>query len=319
MASVVISKRELVAPMAEQHIPVLLEEVVRSLHPHPEGIYIDGTVGRGGHAAAIMDGAGGHARLLGLDADPRSLTLAGETLAQFGNAVALQEGNFRHIAALAEESGFARVDGILLDLGISSMQLDATGRGFSFQDTESLDMRFSPRQQVTALDLVNTCPESALADLIYRYGEERQSRRIARTIVARRPITTAAELAAVVSSAMPRRGKIHPATRTFQALRIAVNDELDALREALPQALGLLTPGGILAVISFHSLEDRIVKELFQREARDCVCPPSTPVCVCDHKAQVRLPHRRPIAPTPEEVNRNPRSRSAKLRVAEKL
>ena len=319
MASVVIGRRELVAPMVEQHIPVLLEEVVRSLHPHPEGVYIDGTVGRGGHAAAIMDGAGGHARLLGLDADPRSLTLAGETLAQYGNAVALREGNFRHIAALAEESGFAPVDGILLDLGISSMQLDATGRGFSFQDTESLDMRFSPRQQVTALDLVNTCPESALADLIYRYGEERQSRRIARTIVARRPIITAAELAAAVSSAMPRRGKIHPATRTFQALRIAVNDELDALREALPQALGLLTPRGILAVISFHSLEDRIVKELFQREARDCVCPPSTPVCVCDHRAQVRLPHRRPIAPTPEEVNRNPRSRSAKLRVAEKL
>lgn len=319
MTSITIVKREHVKPMAAEHTPVLLEEVVAGLRPRAKGVYIDATLGAGGHAAALLKAAGPDVLLLGLDADPHALAIASENLEPFGNSVILREGNFRRLSALAEEAGFTQVDGILLDLGVSSAQLEAKGRGFSFNDTESLDMRFSSRQQVTAFDLVNACPESALSDIITRFGEEPAARRIARTIIAHRPIVTAAELARVVAGATRRRGKTNPATRTFQALRIAVNDELDALRDVLPQAIRLLAPGGILAVISFHSLEDRIVKEFLHREARGCVCPPGLPACICGHVAQVKLPQRRPIQPTQDEIARNPRSRSAKLRLAEKL
>ena len=301
------------------HVPVMLEEALEGLRPQPGGRYIDGTIGAGGHAAALLTAAGSGATLLGLDADPEALTIARSRLEPFGDNAILVETNFRFSQPVAEELGFTEVDGILLDLGISSMQLRSTTRGFSFTDAHALDMRFGPHQHLTAADVVNRCPEAALADLIYRYGEEPASRRIARAIVAARPVSSSAQLADTVAMAVGRRGRTHPATRTLQALRIAVNNELDTLREALPQALHLLRPGGRLVVISFHSLEDRIVKEFFQQESRDCVCPPAAPVCVCNHKTQLKRITRRALRPRAEEVAKNPPSRSAKFRVAEKL
>jgi len=306
--------------MPEIHVPVLREEVVQALHPRPGGVYIDGTVGMGGHSAAILQAAGAEARLLGIDADPEALAHAARALLAFQDAVVLDEGNFRHVGSIAEDLGFTAADGVLLDLGVSSLQLDTAERGFSFRGADPLDMRFSPHQQLSAADLVNTCPEQALADVIFRFGEEPASRRIARQIVAHRPIRSGDELAAIVARSVGGRRKgIHPATRTFQALRIAVNDELNALKDALPQALQLLRPEGRLAVISFHSLEDRIVKQFFQEEARGCICPPRTPVCVCGRTPRLRLVTRRPIRAGLEEVARNPRSRSATLRVAERI
>ena len=306
-------------PVAENHIPVLLREAVAGLEPHPGGVYIDGTVGTAGHAVAVLEAAGPGARLLGIDADPQLLARAAQRLEPFGDAVVLEMGNFRHLRAVAEDLGFTNVDGILLDLGVSSLQLGSPDRGFSFQDEGVLDMRLSPHQRVTAADLVNSCPEQALADLIFRYGEEPAARRIAHHIVVARPLHTTTELAGTVARAVPRRGSIHPATRTFQALRIAVNDELGALREALPQAMTLLATEGRLAVISFHSLEDRIVKEFFRMESRGCVCPPQTPLCVCGHLAQLRVITPRPVRPSPEEVAKNHRSRSARLRIAQRV
>jgi 16S rRNA (cytosine1402-N4)-methyltransferase len=214
--------------------------------------------------------------------------------------------------------GFDQVDGLLLDLGFSSRHLAEAGRGFSFQLDGPLDMRFDPSHGPSAADLVNHSPEEKLAEILWQYGEERHSRRIARAIVTARPVTTTTQLAAVVASVIGRRGRLNPATRTFQALRIAVNDELGALTEVLPQACDLLRPGGRLAIISFHSLEDRLVKHFLQRESRDCICPPDLPVCACDHKAALRIRTRKPIRPTAQEIGLNPRSRSAKLRVAER-
>ncbi|HLE81179.1 MAG TPA: 16S rRNA (cytosine(1402)-N(4))-methyltransferase RsmH [Dehalococcoidia bacterium] len=314
-----VSALEEAQAVAEQHVPVLLKEAVTALRPHPDGTYIDATIGLGGHAGALLAAAGPDVRLLGLDADPQALAGARRTLEPCGDAVLLVEANFRYLAEVAEQLEFAQVDGILLDLGVSTLQLQGLGRGFSFLRDEELDMRFSPTQRLTAADMVNTCPERALADLIFRYGEEPHARRIARRIVASRPIRTTGQLADIVAAATGRRGKTHPATRTFQALRIAVNDELAALRDVLPQALSLLAPGGRLAVISFHSLEDRIVKEFYATESRDCICPPATPLCVCGHVSRLRVITRRPLRPSPDEITRNPRSRSAKLRVAEKL
>lgn len=304
----------------EAHVPVLRDEVVEALQPRPGGVYVDGTIGMAGHSTALLQAAGAGARLLGIDADPEALANAARKLLSFGDAVILEEGNFRHMGSIAEDLGFTGVDGVLLDLGVSSLQLDSAERGFSFRGADPLDMRFSPHQQLSAADLVNTCPEQALADLIFRYGEEPASRRIARQIVAHRPIGSGEELARIVARSVGGRRKgVHPATRTFQALRIAVNDELNALKDALPQAQGLLQAGSRVAVISFHSLEDRIVKQFFQREARGCICPPRTPVCVCRRTPRLRLVTRRPIRAGLEEVSRNPRSRSAILRVAERI
>ena len=314
-----VSALEEAQAVAEQHVPVLLKEVVTALRPRPDGTYIDATIGLSGHARALLAAAGPDARLLGLDADPQALAGARRTLEPCGDAVLLVEANFRYLSEVAEQLEFAQVDGILLDMGVSTLQLQGLGRGFSFLRDEELDMRFSPTQRLTAADMVNTCPERALADLLFRYGEEPHARRIARRIVASRPVRTTGQLADIVATAAGRRGKTHPATRTFQALRIAVNDELGALRDVLPQALSLLVPGGRLAVISFHSLEDRIVKEFYATESRDCICPPTTPLCVCGHVSRLRVITRRPLRPSPEEISRNPRSRSAKLRVAEKL
>ena len=303
------------------HQPVLLEEVIQALRPHSEGVYVDGTIGAGGHAAAILSASAPHGQLFGLDQDKNALAIAKQRLAKFGDRVHLLHANFDQLQRLATQYHFPLLDGILLDLGVSSMQFDRPERGFSFQADGPLDMRMDETGGQTAADLVNHLPERELADLIYRYGEERQSRRIARAIVSARPLRRTKELAQVVAGAMAgkrsRPAKIHPATRTFQALRIAVNDELGALERAMPQALNLLKPGGRLAVISFHSLEDRIVKQYFRQESQDCICPPEQPVCTCRHKASINIITKRPIMPSSAEVNENPRARSAKLRVVE--
>ncbi len=302
------------------HLPVLYQETIRGLQPRAGGRYVDGTVGAGGHAYGILDASAPDGLLLGLDLDPQALTLAAEYLAPFGERVILREASYLTIAQQITALGWPAVDGILLDLGLSSMQLDTPQRGFSFQEDAPLDMRFSPRAPQTAADLVNTLPEEDLANILYRYGEERRSRQIARAIVAARPIHTTRQLAEVVAhSTHSGRPGMHPATRTFQALRIAVNQELETIERALPMAFQSLVPGGRLAVISFHSLEDRIVKHLFLQESRDCLCPPQQPVCTCGHKASLRLITRKPIQATPEEIQKNPRARSAKLRIAEKL
>ncbi len=306
---------------ASAHEPVLLEEVLRFLRPHAGGVYIDATVGGGGHAEAILEKSAPDGRLLGLDADPDALRRSQRRLHRFGRRVVLVHANFDRLQSVAERYGFVPADGVLMDLGVSSDQLADAARGFSFLRPGPLDMRMDPSLPHTAADLVNTLDEEDLARLIRAYGEEPYARRIARAIVRARPIYTTTELADLIARVVPRRPgqRLHPATRTFQALRIAVNDELGALERALPQALAVLRPGGRLAVITFHSLEDRIVKHFFRREARDCICPPRQPVCTCGHKAQVRILTPKPVVPSPEEVERNPRSRSAKLRVGEKL
>ena len=306
--------------MSPTHLPVLLEEVLAVLAPHAGGLYIDATLGGGGHAEAILDASSPDGRLLGLDADPRAIARVEKRLARFGSRVVLVHANFRHLESVAKAQGFHQVDGILFDLGVSSYHFDEADQGFSFRKEGPLDMRLDPTRGPSAADIVNTLDEEALADILYRYGEERRSRRIARAIVAHRPITTTTQLAEIVVRAVGRRpgSRIHPATRTFQALRIYVNDELGALEAALPQALTLLKPGGVLAVITFHSLEDRIVKHFLRQESRDCICPPHAPMCTCGHKAQIELIHRKGITPTAHEIARNPRSRSARLRSARK-
>jgi 16S rRNA (cytosine1402-N4)-methyltransferase len=311
--------------MADQpHIPVLLNAVLNglSISAHPAGWFVDGTVGAGGHAAAILSAAP-ESHLLGLDRDPAALTLAAERLAPFGERAALRHASYERLADLVPGwlGDPAGADGILLDLGLSSMQVDDPGRGFAFMSEGPLDMRFDPTSGgMTAADIVNTWDADEIADILFRYGEERHSRRIAQAIIGARPILTTRQLAEIVAGAYrgPRE-KIHPATRTFQALRIAVNDELGAVERVLPRAVSLLRPGGRLAVISFHSLEDRIVKQTFKEEATDCLCPPRQPICTCGHVARVELITRKPITPDEAEIAQNPRSRSAKLRIVERL
>jgi 16S rRNA (cytosine1402-N4)-methyltransferase len=301
---------------AEEHVPVLYREVLTGLQVRPGGRYIDATVGAGGHATRILEASTPDGRLLGLDADPEAVTFARRILKRFGDRAVVAASDFRALQGAAGAHGFEEVDGVLMDLGFSSRQLAAAERGFSFDRDGPLDMRLDPNQGQTAADLVNDLSETELAELLWRYGEERHSRRIARAIVAARPVTTTGQLAELVVNRVGRREKIHPATRVFQALRIAVNDELGALAEALPQARDLIRPGGRLAVIAFHSLEDRLVKQFYQQEAQDCICPPDMPVCVCGHRATLGIVTRKPIQPSDEEVSRNPRSRSAKLRIA---
>lgn len=307
------------------HQPVLYQEIIHAIQPQQGGLYVDGTVGAGGHAWGILQASSPDGRLLGLDLDPQALALAQERLAPFRERVVLRRASYHNLRQQMAELGWPAVNGILLDLGASSMQFDTPERGFSFLADAPLDMRFDPSKPVTAADLVNSLSEAELADLIYRYGEERWARQVARAIVRARPLYTTHQLARVVSGAVRRKdsesrsGGIHPATRTFQALRIAVNDELQTLEVALPEALAALTSGGRLAVISFHSLEDRLVKQFLRRESRDCLCPPKQPICTCSHRASLREITPRPIRPQPAEREANPRSRSAKLRVAEKL
>ncbi|HEY5574717.1 MAG TPA: 16S rRNA (cytosine(1402)-N(4))-methyltransferase RsmH [Anaerolineales bacterium] len=302
------------------HQPVLYNEIIHALQPQSSNSYVDGTLGAGGHARGILEASFPDGRLLGMDVDPQALAVAQERLAEFGSRAVIIQASYTTLSEQLDELGWDKVDGILLDLGLSSMQVDTPERGFSFKADAPLDMRFDPRNPATAADLVNYLPEKELADLIYRYGEERRSRQIARAIVKARPIETTQELAQLVARAV-RGGRqdIHPATKTFQALRIAVNQELESLETVLPQAVASLNPGGRLAVIAFHSLEDRIVKQFFRQESRDCICPPRQPVCTCNHQATIREITRRPIMPQDKEIQENPRARSARLRVAEKI
>ena len=318
------------------HYPVLYHEIIHALQPVREGFYIDGTLGAGGHAWGLLEASSPSGRLLGLDVDPQALELARVRLADFGDRAIIRQASYTSLTDQLGELGWAAVDGILLDLGVSSMQLDTAGRGFSFKAEAALDMRFDPDNAVRAVDLVNDLPQAELARILYVYGEERAARRIAEAIVAARPVETTTQLAEIVAASSPlkrrpktkrkskkgrRSGKkrIHPATRTFQALRIAVNRELEAVESFLPQALDALAPGGRMAIIAYHSLEDRIVKQFINMESRDCLCPPEQPVCTCGHHAVLVKVTKKPIKPNPDEIARNPRSRSALLRVAEKV
>ncbi len=306
---------------AVEHEPVMVKEVVEALNVRPGGRYVDGTVGGGGHALAILQAAEPGGSLLGIDRDPRALARAGERLAKYKPDVQLVQSDFSNTVEMCEEASFSPVHGLLLDLGMSSLQLDDAERGFSFQREGPLDMRFSPDQTITAADIVNEYDNDDIADVLKRYGEETRARRIARRIVERRPLQTTTELAKVVEEAVGGRVRrqSHPATRTFQALRIAVNQELLSLEAVLPQAYGLLGDLGRLVVLAYHSLEDRLVKQYIRLESRDCICPPRLPVCVCDHKASLRPIGRKAMRPSVEEVESNPRSRSARMRVAERL
>jgi 16S rRNA (cytosine1402-N4)-methyltransferase len=308
------------------HRPVLLEQAVAGLLPRPGGRYLDGTFGGGGHTRALLDASAPDGVVLALDADPGAIAHAEALQQKPGLAQRLipVHANFADLATVAHDKGVAPLDGILLDLGLSSFQLDEPERGFAFRHEGPLDMRFDPKTGAPASELVNTLPERELADLIWRYGEEHGSRRIARAIAHERdrePIETTTRLAAIVSRALGgRRGRdTHPATRTFQALRIATNQELTALETALAGAVAVLAPGGRLAVIAFHSLEDRIVKRFIERESAGCLCPPETPVCVCGHRPRLRKVTRRAVRPDAAEVSANPRARSAVLRIAERL
>jgi len=300
------------------HIPVLLEPILETLLPARR--IIDGTLGAGGHSAALLEA--GAESLLGLDRDPQALALARVALAPFGDRAHIVHASYADMTTEAQQLDWKAVDAILLDVGVSSMQFDTPERGFSFRYEAPLDMRFDPTSDTpTAADMINLWDADELADIFYHYGEEHDSRRIARAIVQARPLETTTALAAAIERAVPRRrdDKIHPATRVFQALRIAVNDELGTLARTLPHAIDLLVVGGHLAVISFHSLEDRIVKDSFRLASTDCICPPKTPICVCGHHASVRLITKKPITADEAEIARNPRSRSAKLRIVEKL
>jgi 16S rRNA (cytosine1402-N4)-methyltransferase len=305
------------------HEPVLADRVVDLLLPALEhgGVFVDATLGRGGHAARILEAAP-EATLIGIDRDPVALEASRANLEAFSDRVRLAGGNFSELASVLERLGVASVRGVLLDLGVSSPQLDDAQRGFSFRSPGPLDMRMDPLRALSAETVVNSYPQERLAEVIHRYGEERFARRIAKAVVAARPVGDTVELAEIVRDAIPaatRRTGPHPARRTFQAIRIEVNDELGSLEKVLPQAVDALEVGGRVAVLAYHSLEDRIVKRYFLEEARGCVCPPAFPICTCGAEARVRILTRRPIKPGDEEAAHNPRSSAAKLRAAERI
>ena len=317
--------------MDTYHIPVLYDKVVDFLNPKPDGVYIDGTVGLGGHSAAILEISAPSGRVIGIDLDVEALTVAESRLHAFGERSSLINGNFAEMDVLLERHSVHAVDGILLDLGVSSLQLDTPHRGFSFNHTGPLDMRMDLEQgldsteptALTAMKVVNDSTQDVLVDIFKRYGEERFAKRIADRVVQARQkesIATTTQFAEIVKQAVPqKRFKIHPATRVFQALRIHVNAELENLVSGLDVAISLLKPGGCLCVITFHSLEDRIVKRCFQTCARTCICPPKTPICICEHKPSVEIVTKRPVLPSENEIQHNRRARSAKLRAARKL
>lgn len=326
-----------------QHVSVMLDEVLEFLQPVSGGLYIDGTLGGGGHTAAILERSAPDGKVLGIDTDHQALARVGTQLAEFvaNGRLTLAHGNFADLSQIVQQTGFGAergVEGVLLDLGFSSDQMDNPTRGFSFNADGPLDMRLDQALSLTAEDLVNEASEHDLADIFWQYGEESRSRQIARRIVRAREqhaITRTSQLASLIAAGVPRKqGAIHPATRSFQALRIAVNHELEHLETVLPQILATLAPiqaqehvvsdseghelrAGRMVIISFHSLEDRIVKEFIRSEAKDCICPPRLPVCVCGHKARLRNLTGKPIPPRESEIVRNPRARSAKLRAAE--
>jgi 16S rRNA (cytosine1402-N4)-methyltransferase len=317
-----------------QHVPVMMGEVLECLQPRPGGQYIDGTLGGGGHTAAILERSAPDGCVLGIDADQQALERVGVRLqgAISSGQLQLVHGNFVDLARIVDEAHLTSVQGILLDLGFSSDQMDDALRGFSFSADGPLDMRLDQSLAISAADLVNSAGEEELADIFWRYGEETRARQVARRIVRERAkgaIMRTSQLAALAAAGVRyKAGAIHPATRVFQALRIAVNHELENLEAALPQMLDILSrsgetgtkPGlvrGRMAIIAFHSLEDRIVKMFMRREAKDCLCPPQTPVCICGHKARLRILTPKPLVPSAQEVASNPRARSARLRAAE--
>jgi 16S rRNA (cytosine1402-N4)-methyltransferase len=307
-----------------RHETVLLRESVEGILGDPDGIYVDCTLGGGGHSAALADRLSPSGCLVGIDQDPAALQAGRLRLTGVRPTVHVVQGNFREIGAVLDQLGIGQVDGILFDLGVSSHQIDLPQRGFSYMNNGPLDMRMNPEQSLTAQEIVNTYSEKELTRVIFEYGEERWARRIAKFIVEarrNRPLTTTFELVELIAAAIPaaaRRQGPHPAKRTFQAIRIEVNGELSILPAALRTAIDRLKPGGKIGVISFHSLEDRIVKNTFAALLGHCVCPPKAPVCICNPRATLRLPGK-PIAPSAEEVEANPRARSAKLRIAEKV
>jgi len=304
------------------HVPVLLQETLEALAIRPDGTYVDCTVGGAGHSAEIAARLGPTGRLIGLDQDENALKAAGDRLAPFGDRVTLVKTNFADIAAVIERLGTGPVSGILMDIGVSSHQLDEADRGFSFHQDAPLDMRMDRENPVSAATVVNEWPEEEIARILWEYGEERWSKRIAQFIVKARPLGTTSDLVDAIKKAIPaaaRREGGHPARRTFQAIRIAVNDELGVLERGLAGALQVLEPGGRLAVITFHSLEDRIVKQTFARWVSPCTCPPQIPICMCGKKPQVEHVSRKPVTAGEIELEANPRSRSAKLRTVSRI
>jgi 16S rRNA (cytosine1402-N4)-methyltransferase len=309
------------------HIPVMLEEVMHWIAPKPGGLYLDATLGLGGHAERLMDMTGGQARLLGLDRDAHALAKAGARLERFGEHVQLAHTSFQHFSRALREVGWDLLDGVVADLGVSSLQLDNPGRGFSFLHDGPLDMRMDPASGgEPAANIVNGASYERLRQLLWEYGEEPMAGRIARAIIKARetaPVESTLELARIVAGAYPAKRRAlsrnHPATKTFQALRLEVNQELREIEFFLDRIVDFLRPGARIAVISFHSLEDRIVKRAFRKESSGCLCPREYPVCQCGHEKRVRLPFRKPLVPSEEEMRTNSRSRSAKLRVAERL
>lgn len=307
------------------HIPVLLAPVLEYLQPRSGGTYIDGTVGGGNHSYAILEHSTPQGFLLGIDRDSEALAAAKEKLSPFANRFLLCRGNYADMAEIASQNGIDKVDGILLDIGVSSYQLDNAERGFSYMHDAPLDMRMDQTKGLSAKELVNSASAEELTEILYLYGEEKWAKRIAEFIVRERDINeiaTTYQLVDIIKMAIPKGAREkdqHPAKRSFQGLRIAVNGELTALETGLNSAIELLAPGGILVVISFHSLEDRIVKETFKLHATGCICPPRTPVCICGHEADIKILTKKPITASSAELERNPRSRSALLRAARKL
>lgn len=308
-----------------EHTPVLLEQVLELLQPKPGGVYVDATLGGAGHSKAILQRIAPNGTLIGIDQDEVALAAARSRLEPCGGEVHLVHQNFVHLESVVRSLGYDAVDGILFDLGVSSPQLDEAERGFSYHQDAPLDMRMNRRDPIDAAQVVNTWPQDELERIIREYGEERWAHRIAERIVAERrhkPIETTGQLAELIKGAIPvaaRRRGPHPARRTFQALRIAVNRELDVISEALPQAVRLLKSGGRVLVISFHSLEDRLVKQFFRQEENPCTCPPDFPVCRCGKRPSLRVVTRQPVVAATEETEQNPRARSAKLRAAERV
>lgn len=307
------------------HITVLQQESVEGLQVKSDGIYVDCTLGGAGHSFLIAEKLGEGGRLIGIDQDDMALQSARERLSPYMDHVTLVKSNFRHLKKIVEELALPYVDGILFDLGVSSPQLDQADRGFSYQADAPLDMRMDREQPLSAYHVVNEWPEEDLSRILYEYGEEKFSRRIAREIInyrTRRPVETTGELVEIIKKAIPaaaRRTGPHPAKRSFQAIRIAVNDELNVFKEALKDGIDLLQPGGKICVITFHSLEDRICKQIFQEYSKGCTCPPGFPQCVCGNSPVIKVITRKPILPGDEELEMNPRARSAKLRIGEKL
>jgi len=307
------------------HITVLKQEAVEGLNIKPDGVYVDCTLGGAGHSYVIASRLNEQGKLIAIDQDDVALQNAREKLAPFGDRVILVKSNFRFLKQVIEDQGLTGVDGVLFDLGVSSPQLDEEERGFSYNADAALDMRMDQNAPLTAYEVVNEWDEAELANLIWMYGEEKFSRKIARQIVLHRekaPIESTGQLVEIIKEAIPapaRRSGPHPAKRTFQAIRIAVNDELDAFRDAIHDAIEVLRPGGRASVITFHSLEDRICKQVYQEYAQGCTCPPDFPKCVCNNQPVIRIITRKPILPSEAELSDNPRARSAKLRVAEKL